>query len=177
MTDQTPLQQKELLLIKADYLARYGMEMDDWTAITMLDNQVQFDKMNMQLLANLRENKRLSETFKGSIKQIHFGSKPEAFRYGFGRSLPYAVCSLILGIFFYVYMSTYKDYENLKDTVRSYRNVTSYEYLISQGELTKDDGVVYLILKPVKKGRHIFGQTYEFDERQKVVKVPLKRLK
>jgi hypothetical protein len=73
-------------------------------------------------------------------------------------------------------MSTYKDYENLKETVRGYRNVTSYQYLISQGELTEDDGVVYLILKPVKKGKHIFGQTYEFDERQKVVKVPLKRL-
>jgi len=27
MTDQAPLQKKELLLIKADYLARYGMEM------------------------------------------------------------------------------------------------------------------------------------------------------
>jgi hypothetical protein len=84
MTDQAPLQQKELMLIKADYLARYGMEMDDWTAITMLDYQVQFDKMTMQLLANLRENKRLSETFKGSIKQVHFGSKPEAFCYVLG---------------------------------------------------------------------------------------------
>jgi hypothetical protein len=176
MTDQASRQEKQLLLIKADYLARYGMEMDDWTAITMLDNKIEFDKMHIQLLANQRENKRLSETFKGSIKQIHFTSKPEAFRYGLGRSLPYAICSLILGILCYVYMSTYKDYENLKETVRSYRNVSSYENLISQGTLTEDEGVVYLVLKPVKKGKHIFGQTYQFDERRKVVKVPLKRL-
>lgn len=176
MTDQAPIQDKQLLLIKADYLARYGMEMDDWTAITMLDNKIEFDKMNIQLMANQRENKRLSETFKGSIKQIHFTSKPVAFRYGLGRSLPYAVCALILCILCYVYMSRYKDYQNLEETVRTYGNISSYENLTSHGTLTEDEGVVYLILKPVKKGKHIFGQTYQFDERQKVVKVPLKRL-
>ena len=175
MNEQNPLQAKQLLLIKADYLARYGMEMDDWTAVTMLDYQIQFEKVRIQLTANLNENKRLSKAFKGSVRQVRFNSKPEAFLYGAGRSLPHAVCALVLGTLCYVYMSTYQDYQNLADTVRSYRNVTSYEHLISQGRLVRDQQVLYLILRPVGKGRHIFGQTYEFDPRQKVVKVPLKR--
>ncbi|WP_157474857.1 hypothetical protein [Dyadobacter sp. Leaf189] len=50
-----------------------------------------------------------------------------------------------------------------------------YEQLVVDGQLTKEKGVTYLVLSPAKAGKHRIGKTYEYDSRNKVVKVPLKR--
>ena len=165
-----------LILIKAQYQARYGVEMDDWSAVLMADAAERFERMNGQLAANLKENKQVSETFKGAVKQIHFGSKQEAFLYGLARSLPYSVAALVLGILCYWYLSTWQDYKNLKVYIETYRNASAYVELISKGQLIQEDGVIYLTLSPRKKGKHSFGLTYEYDKRQKVARVPLKRI-
>jgi hypothetical protein len=164
-----------LATIKADYLARHGMELDDWSALILLDNQAQFQNMGNQLTIVLEENRKLSSKIRESVKTVQFTSIREAFIYGIGQSLPYSVTGLLLGIIYYVYMSTYVEYDNIKAIVKRYENVADYEQLMREGLTEIDDGIEYLILKPSKDGKYIFGESYEFDQKRKLVKVPLKR--
>ena len=101
------ISRQTLARIKAEYLARYEIEMDDWSAIILLDNQTQFQNMDSQLRAVLDENKNLSGKIKDSVKTVQFNSILEAFMHGLGKGLPYSITALVLGILYYVYMSTY----------------------------------------------------------------------
>jgi hypothetical protein len=78
--------------------------------------------MDSQLRAVLDESKQLSGKIKNSVKTIQFNSILEAFIHGLGKGLPYSVTALILGILYYVYMSTYVDYQRIEDFVSAYKN-------------------------------------------------------
>jgi hypothetical protein len=164
-----------LARIKAEYLARYEIEMDDWSAIILLDNQAQFQNLDDQLRAVLDENKKLSGKIKDSVKTIQFNSILEAFIHGLGKGLPYSITALVLGILYYVYMSTYVDYQRIEDFVSAYKNAPDYQALIREGETETAGGIEFLVLSPSKSGRYVFGKSYEFDPRRKLVKVPLRR--
>ena len=170
-----PISKQTLARIKAEYLARYEIEMDDWSAIILLDNQAQFQNMDSQLRAVLDESKQLSGKIKDSVKTIQFNSIWEAFMHGLGKGLPYSITALVLGILYYVYMSTYVDYQRIEDFVSAYKNAPDYAALISEGETETSGGIEYLILSPSKQGKYVFGKSYEFDSRRKLVKVPLQR--
>ena len=170
-----PINRQTLARIKADYLARYEIEMDDWSAIILLDNQAQFQNMDNQLRAVLDENKKLSSKIKDSVRTIQFNSILEAFIHGVGKGLPYSITALVLGILYYVYMSTYVDYQRIEDFVSAYKNVSDYQALIREGETETTGGIEYLVLSPSKRGKYVFGKSYEFDSRRKLVKVPLQR--
>ena len=169
------ISKQALARIKAEYLARYEIEMDDWSAIILLDNQAQFQNMDSQLRAVLDENKKLSGKIKDSVKTIQFRSVLEAFIYGLGKGLPYSVTALVLGILYYVYMSTYVDHQRVEDFVSTYKNASDYQALIRGGETETTGGIEYLLLSPSKRGKYVFGKSYEFDARRKLVKVPLQR--
>jgi hypothetical protein len=175
MTEQETNLSETLTRIKADYQSRYGMDMDEWSAVMMADNQKAFDEIRQWLARHFEEARKLRATFKGSIKQVTFASGKQAFLYGLGRLIPPSVCALILGICCYVYMSTYKDYQELERLVDAYANMSLYEQLVVDGQLTEEKGVTYLVLSPAKAGKHRIGKTYEYDSRNKVVRVPLKR--
>lgn len=170
-----PTSKQTLARIKADYLARYEIEMDDWSAIILLDNQAQFQNMDGQLRAVLDENKKLSGKIKDSVKTIQFRSVLEAFIHGLGKGLPYSITALVLGILYYVYMSTYVEYQRIEDFVSTYKNAADYQALIREGETETAGGIEYLVLSPSKRGKYVFGKSYEFDPRRKLVKVPLRR--
>lgn len=163
--------------IKAQYLLRYGMEMDDWSAINLANNQEHFEMVKTHLDANLKESQRLHQTFKGSIKTISFASNLQSFLYGLGRSLPYSVGGLILGILVYLYLGKKQDYKRIQEFVSEYENIESYESLIREGSLKTINGIEFLVLKPAKAGNNNYGQVYEFDRKKKVVNVPLRALK
>ncbi|WP_176885110.1 hypothetical protein [Dyadobacter soli] len=51
-----PINRQTLARINAEYLTRDEIEMDNWSAIILLDNQAQFQNMDSQLRAVLDEN-------------------------------------------------------------------------------------------------------------------------
>ncbi|SDG29971.1 hypothetical protein SAMN04487996_11782 [Dyadobacter soli] len=72
-------------------------------------------------------------------------------------------------------MSTYVDYQRIEDFVSAYKNAPVYAALIREGETETSCGIEYLILSPSKRGKYVFGESYEFDLRRRLVKVPLRR--
>lgn len=168
---------QDLIRIKAAYQLRYGIQMDDWSAVLFTEHQRQFDHMKAQLNQSLKDNQLIREKFKTSVKPVQFDSLLEAFVHGLGRSLAPSLSALVLGILTYVYITTSKDYQDREDFVRRYENVFDYELLIRLGKTETEDGIQYLILQQSKNGKYIFGQSYEFDSKRKLVKVPLQSLK
>ena len=163
--------------IKAQYQLKYGIEMDDWSAVNLAENQEHFERMRRSLDANSTQSKRLHETFKGSVKPVHFASDRQSFIYGAARSLPYAVCMLVLGVLCYVYLSTRTDYRRIRAFTNAHKNIEAYQSLIQSGVLKTVNGEQCLILKPARAGDNTYGQVYEFDAKNKVVNVPLGRVK
>ena len=163
--------------IKAEYFLKYGMEMDEWTAINFAEIREHFAAMRKELNANLLESKKLQQTFKGSISSINFTSDKQSFVHGLGVSIPYAVCTLILGLLCYYYLSTFKLYQGISRYVEDMKNIESYQGLVREGNIRTENGVEFLILKQAKTEDNTFGQVYEFDAKRKEVRVPLRRLK
>ncbi|TKT92655.1 hypothetical protein [Dyadobacter frigoris] len=163
--------------IQAEYLMKYGMEMDEWSAINFAEIREHFGVIRKELNANLLESKKLQQTFKGSISSVHFASDKQSFLHGLGVSIPYAVCVLILGFLCYYYLSTFKMYQGISRYVEDLKNIESYQDLVREGNIRTQNGVEFLILKQAKPGDNTFGRVYEFDGKRKEVHVPLRRLK
>jgi len=163
--------------IQAEYLMKYGMEMDEWSAINFAEIREHFGVIRKELNANLLESKKLQQTFKGSISSVHFASGKQSFLHGLGVSIPYAVCGLILGLLCYYYLSTFKMYQGISRYVEDMKNIESYQDLVREGNIRTENGTEFLILKPAKPGDNTFGRVYEFDAKRKEVHVPLRRLK
>jgi hypothetical protein len=163
--------------IQAEYLMKYGMEMDEWSAINFAEIREHFGLIRKELNANLLESKKLQQTFKGSISSVHFASGRQSFLHGLGVSIPYAVCVFVLGFLCYYYLSTFKMYQAVSSYVKDLKNIESYQDLVREGNIRTKNGVEFLILKPAKPGDNTFGRVYEFDAKRKEVQVPLRRLK
>lgn len=127
------ISKQSLAMIKAEYLARDEIEMDDWSAIILLDNQAQFQNMDSQFRAVLDENKKMSGKIKDSVRTVQVNSILEAFIHGLGKGLPYSITALVLGILYYVYISTYVDYQRVEYFVSAYKNAPDYVALIREG--------------------------------------------
>ncbi|MEO6685518.1 MAG: hypothetical protein ABIN24_06115, partial [Dyadobacter sp.] len=76
---------QDLIRIKAAYQFRYGIQMDDWSAVLFTEHQRQFDHMKAQLNQSLKENQLIREKFKTSVKPVQFDSLLQAFVHGLGR--------------------------------------------------------------------------------------------
>ena len=163
--------------IQAEYLMKYGMEMDEWSAINFAEIREHFGVMRKALNANLLESKKLQQTFKGSISSVNFASAKQSFVHGLGVSIPYTVCALILGLLCYYYLSTFKLYQGISRYVKDLENIESYQDLVREGNIRTKNGVEFLILKQAKPTGNTFGRVYEFDAKRKEVHVPLRRLK
>ncbi|WP_254410950.1 hypothetical protein [Dyadobacter diqingensis] len=163
--------------IQAEYLMKYGMEMDEWSAINFAEIREHFTAMRKELNVNLLESKKLQQTFKGSISSVNFASDKQSFLHGLGVSIPYAVCVLVLGFLCYYYLSTFKMYQGISRYVKDLKNIESYQDLVREGNIRTQNGVEFLILKPAKPAGNTFGRVYEFDGKRKEVHVPLRRLK
>lgn len=162
--------------IKADYFHKYGMELDEWSAINFAENNEHFAAMRKELNAAQLESRRLHETFKGSVSPIHFASKGQSFLYGLGVSIPNAVCLVILCLLCYYYLVTFKTYQEISKKVENWQNVESYHNLVREGLIITENGTEFLILKPKKNADDPYGKVYEFDAKRQEVRVPLQRL-
>ena len=163
--------------IKAQYQLKYGIEMDDWFAVNIAESKEHFDMVKRHLDANRSESKRLHETFKGSVKSVHFASERQSLLYGLGISLPYAICGLVLGMLVFFYLRTFDQYEQISQFVTRYENSESYINLVQTGKIKTVNGEEILVLKPKNAESNTYGQIYEFDAKRKEVLVPLRKLK
>lgn len=167
---------KDLLTrLKGAYQAKYGFDMDEWTPIILHEISENFAINNDETKNAIGEIGKASKLIKGQIKPIHFSNEGQAFYYGIGKSLPYAIAILVIGILCYVLISTTFEYKEQKIMLEKYANASAYKTLMEVGNIEEVKGNLYLTLtkyKENKKNPNIGKEFFEMDDK-KTIWIPL----
>lgn len=132
-----------LTRLKGVYQAKYGIEMDEWSAMVLYEICENFEDNNKVAENTIKEIEKASNLIKGQLKPIHFANEGQAYNYGFGKSIPYAVAILVIGIIFSFITIDILEYRELKSTTANFRN---YKVLIQHGVIEEQKGHLFLIL-------------------------------
>jgi hypothetical protein len=164
-----------LIRLKGAYQAKYGMEMDDWTAVILYELSEQFEGYQKMTQESANQILKASEHIKGQVYPVHFTSEKQALYYGFGKNLPYAVASCVIGVLMYIFMSSLSWYHEQQAFMDKYPNSVDFKGLIEHGNVVVIQGQKCLILRPNLKEKSPIkvGKEYVYDRNKKRVIVPL----
>jgi hypothetical protein len=135
-----------LTRLKGAYQAKYGFDMDEWTPIILHEISENFATNNEETKNAINEIEKASSLITGQIKPIHFSDEKQAFYYGLGKSLPYGISVLVIGILGYFLISTNSDYKEMKALIENYENIHSYKTLMQVGNVEEQNGRLFLKL-------------------------------
>ncbi len=169
---------KEILTkIKGQFSAKYGIEMDDWSAMVMTEITQRFLLLSHSVDKSVTNIDEAAKSIRGKVHQITFKSKQEAFGLGLGFSAPIAGGCVVVALLIFWYKTTTEDYRQLKRIAESYENVRSYQILMQNGEIVQREGQYFLTLTLANRGAGdmLIGQEYVFDGRTKRILIPLGR--
>lgn len=163
-----------LTRLKGVYQAKYGIEMDEWSAMVLYEISENFENNNKVAENAIKEIEKASNLIKGQLKPVHFHGEGDAFWYGTGRSLPYAIALLIIGVLYYFLIGDIFEYRELKSTITNFNN---YETLIKEGIIEEQKGYLYLTLKEHKENVDSVsvGKEFFMTKDKKTVWIPIGR--
>lgn len=163
--------------IKGQFSAKYGIEMDDWSAMVMAEISERFMVLNHSVEKSADKIEEAARSVKGEIHQISVKSPQEAFKLGLGLTAPLAGMGSLIAVLFFWYKTSTQEYESIKHIAQSYENVRAYRILMQEGEIVKRDGqyCLTLTLANRKAGDILIGKEYVFEGRTKRILIPLGR--
>jgi hypothetical protein len=167
-----------LTRLKGTYQAKYGIEMDEWSAMVLYEISENFNKNNKVTESTIKEIEKASNLIKGQIKPIHFSDAKQAFQYGLGKNFPFGIAFIILLMFGYFLITNSLAYKEIKGVVNDYPNFRAYKLLIQSGKIEVINGRNYLILSKKKEGSNdvMIGEEFFFDSNDKnKIRIPLGR--
>lgn len=169
------IDQDFLIRLKGEYQAKYGMVMDDWTAVILHEVSEQFGNYQQMTKESASQILKASEHIKGQVYPVHFTSEKQAMQYGFGKSLPYGIAICIIGVLMYFFMSSLSWYHEQQAFMDKYPNSVDFKGLIEHGKVEVIHGRKCLILSPnFKENSPVkIGKEYIYDGSKKRVIVPL----
>ncbi len=163
-----------LTRLKGVYQAKYGIEMDEWSAMVLYEISENFEENKKTTESTIKEIEKASNLIKGQINPIHFINDGPAFYYDFGRSLPYSIAIIVVGILCYVVIGNIFEYRELKSTITNFSN---YETLIKEGIIEEQKGYLYLKLNEHKESADSVsvGKEFFITKDKKTVWIPIGR--
>lgn len=167
-----------LTRLKGAYQAKYGIEMDEWSAMVLYEISENFNKNNKVTESTIKEIEKASNLIKGQLHPVHFSDAKQAFSYGLGKNLPVGITSIIVLIFGYFLITNSLAYREIINLVNEYPNFRAYKLLIQSGKIEVADGRNFLILSKKKEGSNdvIIGDEFFFDSNDKnKIRIPLGR--
>ena len=166
------ISEKDLIRIKGEFQSKYGIEMDDWSAMLMADSQERFQAMNLKLDVATKEIQEASQKVKGSIKTFTFGKPSEVFRFGIAVSIIPSITVLILGFLLYYYFANKQEYKDIVEVIEHYPNASDYRILMQNAEVITKGTAKYIILKPSNERARV-GENYQRKRGEKDIIIPL----
>ncbi len=180
MENERQISEKLLTRLKGEYQAKYGFEMDEWTAIMLYEITMRFTILNRTMEASKGEVEKAVQQINGQLTPIHFKDEKQAFRHGLGKSIgvniaiALTVCVVSFFAFWLVYTS--QEYNDKRRIIREYKNIQQYRLLANEGEIIENKNGKYLVLKRhPEKGDIRIGKEYKKGERKDEILVPLGR--
>jgi len=165
---------EELTRIKGSFQAKYGYEMDEWTAVILAELNDRFGNFSQAVQNSTKEVGNAAQLIKGQVHSVHFKNDRQAFLFGLGKFL---IPSLVVfvGIFFTAhFVGQSEKYKIISRFVEKYPNFEAFRQMIEVAEIQELKSKKYLILRPAANIKSIeVGKEYQYLKAQNVVVVPL----
>ncbi|SEI83095.1 hypothetical protein SAMN05216327_104137 [Dyadobacter sp. SG02] len=159
---------------RGKYAAKYGHEIDDWSAMFLTETQEHFQNLEASVGKSIAAIDRAALELKGRKRFLQFQDRNQALFYGLGVSAPYSIAGIAIAVLFYVLIRHGQQYVERQRILDEYRNAPAYKQIIEQGKIVEYDKMLYLQLTPLpKKGKVQIGEHYVYDSQGKRVLVPL----
>ncbi len=160
--------------MRGAYQAKYGFEMDEWTAVMLTELHEHFHDFGKNVAQSNSEIGKAAQMIKGQIRPVHFNNDRQAFWYGIARLIPPSLVALV-GILLIAYFvnqgSKYQEIARFED---SYPNFEHFRHLIRYGAIHEEKNATYLVLRPASDISSMkVGEEYQYLKKQNVVLVPL----
>lgn len=166
--------------LKGEYQAKYGFDMDEWTAIMLYEMTERFTGFYGIIDESKVEIDKAVQQINGQLTPIHFKDEKEAFKYGLGKTIgntiaiALTVCFVSFLAFWLIYTS--QKYEDKLRIVNEYKNIQQYRILSQNGKIIEQSGKKYLVLNSsAKKGTVKIGEEYEEGDKKNEIWVLLGR--
>ena len=166
---------EQMTRLKGQFSAKYGIEMDDWSAMVMTEISQRFMFLTSEVNRSVIQIDEAAKNIKGKVSQINFRNNSEAIRFGIGLSLPFAAMGTLISAMVFWYSTTTREYEVRKQLIQDYRNAPSYAKLMKNGKVIEHEGHQYLVMgKADRKSGDVFiGQEYIEDGNLGRILIPL----
>lgn len=163
--------------IKGRFSAKYGIEMDDWSAMVMAEISERFMILNHSVEKSADKIEDAARSVKGKAYHVSFNSSQEAFKLGLGLTAPLAGMGSLIAVLLFWYKTNTEEYQSIKSIAQSYENVQAYRILMQEGEIVKREGqyCLTLTLANRKAGDILIGKEYVFEGKTKRILIPLGR--
>lgn len=159
---------------RGKYAAKYGHEIDDWSALFLTETQEHFESLEIRVGKSIAAIDRAALELKGRKRFLHFQDRNQALFYGLGVGAPYSIAGIVISVLFYVLMRHGQQYVERQRILDEYQNAPTYRQIMEQGKIVEYDKMLYLQLAPLpKKGAVQIGKHYIYDSQGKRVLVPL----
>ena len=163
-----------LIQIRGKYAAKYGHDIDDWSALFLTETQEHFQNLEIRVGKSIAAIDRAALELKGRKRFLQFQDRNQALFYGLGVSAPYSIAGIVTSVFFYVLIRHGQQYVERQKILDEYQNAPAYRQIMEQGKIVEYDKMLYLQLTPLpKKGKVQIGKHYIYDSQGKRVLVPL----
>lgn len=159
---------------RGKYAAKYGHEIDDWSALFLTETQEHFQSLEIRVGKSIAAIDRAALELKGRKRFLQFQDRNQALFYGLGVSAPYSIAGIVISVLFYVLIRHGQQYVERQRILDEYQNAPAYKQIMEQGKIVEYDKMLYLQLTPLpRKGKVQIGEHYVYDSRGKRVLVPL----
>lgn len=159
---------------RGKYAAKYGHEIDDWSALFLTETQEHFQSLETRVGKSIAAIDRAALELKGRKRFLQFQDRNQALFYGLGVSGPYSIAGIVVSLLFYVLIQHGQQYVERQRILEQYPDAPAFKQIMQHGKIIKHDGVLYLQLVPLsKKGEVQIGRHYLYDSQAKRVLVPL----
>ncbi|WP_159471230.1 hypothetical protein [Dyadobacter sp. 3J3] len=171
------ISKEQMVRLKGQFSAKYGIEMDDWSAMVMTEISQQFMLFAGQMNASISSIEEASENIKGKVSQINFRNNQEALRFGLGLSIPFAAMGTIISVMVLWYSTTTREYTVRKQIIEDYQNAPIYARLMQYGQVVEhgEQLCLALTLADLESGNILIGKEYVKDGKSGQILIPLGR--
>lgn len=154
---------------RGKYAAKYGHEIDDWSALFLSVTQEHFLSLETRVGKSIAAIDRAALELKGRKRHLQFHDRGQALFYGLGVTAPYSIAGIVIAVLFYILIRHGQQYVERQKILDEYPDAPAYMLIMQHGKIIKHDGVLYLQLVPLpKKGEVQIGEHYPMIPRGSV---------
>jgi hypothetical protein len=165
---------EEVTRIMGQFQAKYGYEMDEWTAVILTELNDRFNVFGETVESTKAEIDKAVKLVKGQVNTVHFRDNMQAFIFSIGKSVFPSLVALAGIVVIAYYVGQFEKFKSVSHFTEMYPDFDTFRELIKVADVQEINSKKYLVLRPAAKSKSPeVGREYEYLKADNVVVVPL----